>query len=69
MKRQGKENIKKRRKSFFAVLAAMLMVINLLPMNAFAASYILGDNITVNSNQLIRPGDKVELGGKEVIVE
>lgn len=68
MKRQGKENIKKRRKSFFAVLAAMLMVINLLPMNAFAASYILGDNITVNSNQLIRPGDKVQFASSGNVV-
>ena len=54
-----RESIRRRKRSFCAMLFAVLIVFNLLPMDAFAAIYTMGTDITVNSNQLISPGDKV----------
>ncbi len=55
-----RESIRRRKRSFCAMLFAVLIVFNLLPMNAFATTYILDRDITENSNQLIIPGDKVQ---------
>ncbi len=56
-----RESIRRRKRSFCAMLFAVLIVFNMMPMNAFATTYELGigRDITVNSNQLISPGDKV----------
>ncbi len=63
-----RESIRRRKRSFCAMLFAVLIVFNMMPMNAFAATYILGTDITVNSNQLISPGDKVQFASSGNVI-